>query len=496
MAVPGQLDARRPDASGEPAVTGTWWLLTGPDDTGAAEADFCAEALRRHGGTVVPLGLDADRTDRAALAARLRDLADGGPRPAGIVSLLPLDETPAPAHQSVPVGFAGTVTLVQALGDAGVRAPLWCLTRGAVATGPADPLPHPLQQLTWGFGRVAALEHPDRWGGLVDLPDELDDAAGRRLVRVLAGADGEDQVALRWAGAFGRRLLHAPLGDTPAPRAWRPSGTALVTGGTGALGGHMARWLAANGAAHLVLVSRRGRQAEGIADLEAELVALGARVTVAACDAADRSALAAVLADLPSEHPLTTVVHTAAVLDDSVINSLTLDQVDYALSAKVTAALNLHELTRELDLDAFILFSSMAGTVGSSGVGTYAPATRSSTPSPSTGAPRPARHLHRLGRLGRRRHGRRRVRPDAAPPRRTRDAPAPRRRGPAPGRRARRDLPDHLEHRLGPVLRRVHRHPARPADLGDPEAQRLQATKAWPRRRRPTRPARPARSPG
>ncbi|MFY1593309.1 type I polyketide synthase [Micromonospora sp. WMMD737] len=360
------------DAAGEPAVTGTWWLLTGPDDTGAAEAAFCAEALRRHGGTVVPLELGADRTDRAALAARLRDLTDGG-TPAGILSLLPLDETPAPAHPSVPVGFAGTVTLVQALGDAGVRAPLWCLTRGAVATGPADPLPHPLQQLTWGFGRVAALEHPDRWGGLVDLPDDLDDAAGRRLVRVLAGADGEDQVALRWAGAFGRRLLHAPLGDAPAPRTWRPSGTALVTGGTGALGGHMARWLAANGAAHLVLVSRRGRQAEGIADLEAELVALGARVTVAACDAADRSALAAVLADLPPEHPLTTVVHTAAVLDDSVINSLTLEQVDYALSAKVTTALNLHELTRELDLDAFILFSSMAGTVGSSGVGNYAP---------------------------------------------------------------------------------------------------------------------------
>ncbi|MEH0975057.1 SDR family NAD(P)-dependent oxidoreductase, partial [Micromonospora sp. CPCC 205546] len=360
------------DTPGEPTVTGTWWLVTGPDDTGAAEAAFCRETVQRYGGSVVPLVLDADRTDRAALAARLRDLADGG-APAGIVSLLPLDEAPAPAHPSVPVGFAGTVTLVQALGDAAVRAPLWCLTRGAVATGPADPLPHPLQQLTWGFGRVAALEHPDRWGGLVDLPDELDEAAGRRLVRVLAGTDGEDQVALRWAGAFGRRLLHAPLGDTPAPRTWRPSGTALVTGGTGALGGHMARWLAANGAAHLVLVSRRGRQAEGIADLEAELVALGARVTVAACDAADRSALAAVLADLPPEHPLTTVVHTAAVLDDSVINSLTLEQVNYALSAKVTAALNLHELTRELDLDAFILFSSMAGTVGSSGVGNYAP---------------------------------------------------------------------------------------------------------------------------
>ncbi|MFG3702746.1 type I polyketide synthase, partial [Micromonospora sp. NPDC047620] len=360
------------EAAVEPALTDTWWLVTGPDDTEAEQAVFCRDTLERHGATVVPVVLDAERTDRAALAARARDLAGAGPV-AGIVSLLALDETPAPAHPSVPVGFAGTVTLTQALGDAGVRAPLWCLTRGAVSTDPADPLPHPVQQLAWGFGRVAALEHPDRWGGLLDLPDELDDAAGRRLVRVLAGTDGEDQVAVRRVGAFARRLLRAPLGDAPAVRTWRPTGTALVTGGTGALGGHMARWLAANGAPHLVLLSRRGRQAEGIAELEAELVGLGARVTVAACDAADRSALAAVIDGLPAEHPLTTVVHTAAVLDDSVISSLTLDQVDYALSAKVTAAFNLHELTRDRDLDAFILFSAMAGTVGSSGVGNYAP---------------------------------------------------------------------------------------------------------------------------
>jgi acyl transferase domain-containing protein/acyl carrier protein len=357
---------------GEPALAGTWWLVTGPDDTDAAVAAFCHAALERRGVTVVPLALDAERTDRDALAARVRDLAGAGPV-AGIVSLLALDETPTPTHASVPVGFAGTVTLTQALGDAAVRAPLWCLTRGAVATDPAEALPRPLQQLAWGFGRIAALEHPDRWGGLVDLPDDLDDAAGRRLARVLAGTDGEDQVALRRAGAYGRRLLRAPLGDTPAPRTWRPTGTALVTGGTGALGGHVARWLATNGASHLVLLSRRGRQADGIAELEAELVGLGARVTVAACDAADRAALAAVIDAVPAEHPLTTVVHTAAVLDDSVISALTLDQVEHALSAKVTAAINLHELTRDRDLDAFILFSAMAGTVGSSGVGNYAP---------------------------------------------------------------------------------------------------------------------------
>ncbi|WP_146167959.1 acyltransferase domain-containing protein, partial [Micromonospora sp. MH33] len=194
-----------PDTAAEPALTGTWWLVTGPDDTGAAEAAFTADALRRHGATVVPVALAGERSDRAGLAARLRDLAAATPA-AGIASLLPLDETPLPGHPHLPAGFAGTVTLVQALGDAGIRAPLWTLTRGAVSTGPADPLPHPTQQLAWGFGRVAALEHPDRWGGLVDLPGEPDDRAARRLARVLAGADGEDQVALRSTGAYGRRL--------------------------------------------------------------------------------------------------------------------------------------------------------------------------------------------------------------------------------------------------------------------------------------------------
>ncbi|MDI5940175.1 SDR family NAD(P)-dependent oxidoreductase, partial [Micromonospora sp. DH15] len=221
------------DGGDEPALTGTWWLVTGPDGTdtdgsaagqqraGAALAAFTRDALARRGATVVPVALAADRTDRDALAARLRDLAATHPA-AGIVSLLAPDETPTPAHPHVPVGFAATVTLTQALGDAGVRAPLWALTSGAVSTDPADPLPHPGQQLAWGFGRVAALEHPDRWGGLVDLPADPDDTTGRRLARILAGADGEDQVALRRAGAFGRRLLRAPRGDAPAPPTWRP----------------------------------------------------------------------------------------------------------------------------------------------------------------------------------------------------------------------------------------------------------------------------------
>ncbi|MET9701105.1 SDR family NAD(P)-dependent oxidoreductase [Streptomyces sp. NPDC006529] len=156
-------------------------------------------------------------------------------------------------------------------------------------------------------------------------------------------------------------------------REWRPTGTTLVTGGTGALGAHVARWLAGNGAEHLLLVSRRGAEAPGAAGLREELAALGAGVTLAACDVGDRDALAALLADIPADRPLTAVVHTAAVLDDGVIESLTPDQVERVLRIKVDATLHLHELTRDLDLSAFVLFSSFAATFGAPGQGNYAP---------------------------------------------------------------------------------------------------------------------------
>ncbi|MEV6978534.1 SDR family NAD(P)-dependent oxidoreductase, partial [Kitasatospora sp. NPDC093806] len=149
--------------------------------------------------------------------------------------------------------------------------------------------------------------------------------------------------------------------------------TVLVTGGTGALGGHVARWLAGQGAEHLLLVSRRGSQAPGADDLAAELSALGAKVTVAACDIADRAALAALLDGIPAEHPLTAVFHTAAVLDDGVLDSLTVEQMARVARVKADAALHLDELTRSRDLDAFVLFSALAGTFAASGQGNYAP---------------------------------------------------------------------------------------------------------------------------
>ncbi|HEX4700889.1 MAG TPA: SDR family NAD(P)-dependent oxidoreductase, partial [Pseudonocardiaceae bacterium] len=151
-----------------------------------------------------------------------------------------------------------------------------------------------------------------------------------------------------------------------------PDGTVLITGGTGGLGGLVARHLVAtHGVRHVLLASRRGQDADGAAELVAEL---GDAVTIAACDVADRNALASLLADIPAEHPLTAVLHTAGVLDDGVVGSLDADRLDRVLRPKVDAAVHLHELTKDADLAAFVLFSGAAGLFGGAGQGNYAAA--------------------------------------------------------------------------------------------------------------------------
>ncbi|MGX1667847.1 type I polyketide synthase, partial [Streptomyces sp. NPDC055366] len=350
------------------ALTGTWLVVS---RDGAGEESVAA-ALSRHGAQVVPVRTGG-AMDRESLAARtateVRTAAEArkatGRPVAGVLSLFALDpELPSG-------GLNATLALVQALGDSGLAAPLWCATRGGVAIGGSDTPAGPDQAMVWGFGRVVALEHPERWGGLVDLPATLDERSGARLAGVLSGTQGEDQVALRASGVYGRRLLpvsSARLGD------WDPTGTVLVTGGTGSLGGHVARWLVAKGAEHLLLTSRRGLEAEGAKELHAELTALGARVTIAACDVADRDALADLLASVPAELPLTAVVHAAGTLDDGVLSALTPERLDGVLRPKAGAAANLDELTRDLDLSAFVMFSSVSGTFGAAAQGNYAAA--------------------------------------------------------------------------------------------------------------------------
>ncbi|MGW8066921.1 SDR family NAD(P)-dependent oxidoreductase, partial [Streptomyces ziwulingensis] len=359
--------------AGAPVAAGTWLAVV---PAAHAEDPWTSAVLDAVGTDVVRLTLGPEDTaGREALAGRLRGLTADGFALTGVVSLLALADSPetaaSPDGSAVPA--APTAVLFQALLDAGVTAPLWCVTRGAVAVAASEALTDPVQAAVWGIGRVAALEHPAAWGGLVDLPAELDARAARRFAAVLAGHDGEDQVAVRASAVFGRRLVPAP--DTAPGTGWEPRGTVLVTGGTGGRGAHVARRLAAAGAEHLVLLSRRGPEAPGAGGLRTELEGLGARVTLAACDAADREALAAVLAGIGADTPLTAVLHAAGVVDDGVLDELTPERYADPHRARTLPALHLHELTRGLDLDAFVLGSSVAGAVGTAGRANLAAAT-------------------------------------------------------------------------------------------------------------------------
>jgi polyene macrolide polyketide synthase len=253
------------------------------------------------------------------------------------------------------------------------------MTRGAVAVGAEEGLAGMTQSPVWGLVRCAQAEHPGRLV-LVDTDDE--EASGVALPAALAS--DEPQLALRAGRISAPRLVRVAAdtfggsADEGAAAALDSQRTVLITGGTGALGALVARHLVADrGIGHVLLASRRGHEAPGAAELEAELTGLGAQVRIASCDVADRTQLKELLDAVPEEHPLGAVVHTAGVLDDAVIDALTVERVDRVLAPKLDAAWHLHELTRHLDLSMFVLFSSAAATLGSPGQGSYAAANAS-----------------------------------------------------------------------------------------------------------------------
>ena len=248
------------------------------------------------------------------------------------------------------------------------RSRLVLVTRQAVAVNADERVAGLAEAAVWGLVRSAQTENPGQLT-LVDVDDE------ERSLGALAAAlaTGERQLALRAGAAFVPALARA---EPAAPgTSWDRTGTVLITGGTGALGALVAHHLVErHGVRGLLLTSRRGLEAPGARELRDELSGLGADVRVAACDTANREELAELLNAVPADRPLTGVLHLAGVLDDGVLTALSPDRLDRVLRSKVDSAVHLHELTRDLGLSAFVLFSSISGILGGAGQANYAAA--------------------------------------------------------------------------------------------------------------------------
>ncbi|MEV7168027.1 SDR family NAD(P)-dependent oxidoreductase, partial [Streptomyces microflavus] len=240
------------------------------------------------------------------------------------------------------------------------------VTDRAVAAGDA---PDPDTAAAWGLLASAQAEAPGR----IVLVDAPQDTGAEALAAAVA--TGEPRLAVRPEGVLVPRLRPVRDQGSAARPPWHPEGTVLITGGTGTLGALVARHLVTeHGVRRLLLAGMRGEQAPGAGELREELTALGASVTVAACDVANREQLAELLASVPAEHPLTGVVHTAGVLDNGLVSGMTPKRLAAVLAPKADAARHLDELTRGLGLAAFVLFSSTTGTFGAPGQSNYAAA--------------------------------------------------------------------------------------------------------------------------
>ncbi|MFB7664787.1 SDR family NAD(P)-dependent oxidoreductase [Kitasatospora sp. NPDC056138] len=349
------------DGTGAPVAT-VRTLVARPVSAGQLAAEP-GESLFRVDLVPVPEPAGTDLVDLADLAVcGTDDLGLGAPLHPDLESL----EGPVPALLVLPVAVPGTTpdlpsavhgtvgrTLAVLRGFLGDRR--FDRSRLAVVTRAGELTHAPLA----GLVRAAEAENPGRF-----LLVDTDGTPG--LAAALAA--GEPEVAVRDGALWAPRLARAEPGQRPV---WDTDAAVLITGGTGGLGGLVARHLVtAHGVRRLLLTSRRGEDAPGAAELRAELEGLGAEVTVARCDAADRGQLAALLA----EYEIGGVVHSAGVVDNGMLATLSPEQVERVLRPKVDAAWNLHELTRDRSLAAFVLFSSTAGLLVGGGQANYAAA--------------------------------------------------------------------------------------------------------------------------
>ncbi|HEY1619081.1 MAG TPA: SDR family NAD(P)-dependent oxidoreductase [Streptosporangiaceae bacterium] len=335
------------DPAGGPVVS-VGALSMRPADVGRIAAPSAEDMLFRVDWREIPVPPAAP----GRVPGRLVDLAEPEAEPE------PYAEAGMPGRARQLAGRA--LEEIQAQLSQGNEPPLVLLTRDARSD--------PAMAAVWGLVRVAQSEHP----GQVVIVD-LDGTPESITLLPGAAATGEPQVAVSGGACFVPRLARhdeSPGDDSPE---LDPDGTVLISGGTGTLGGLVARHLVTrHGARHLLLCSRRGLDAPEAKELQADLTMLGARATIVACDVGDPAAAAGLIAGIPAAHPLTAVIHTAARLDDGVITSQDRGRIDTVFGPKVDGAWNLHRLTRDARLAAFVLFSSASGTLGNAGQASYA----------------------------------------------------------------------------------------------------------------------------
>ena len=265
--------------------------------------------------------------------------------------------------------------LVQAMvrEPSGPAPALWIVTRGAQPGCQGSGLEDLAASATWGLGRTMATEHPELWGGLVDIDVDEPVAAARAIASALAVQD-EDELCVRQGRVHASRLRRCKLARQPATLALSRDATYVVTGGVGGMGLRVAQWLADLGAGHLVLLARREPDADARLAIERMRTA-GAQVITRRVDVADQAALTALFDEVSGTlPPVRGVMHIAGIFDDRVIMRQDWTRFERVLAPKVRGGWLLDRLTANLDLDFFVAFSSGASFLAPVGLANYAAA--------------------------------------------------------------------------------------------------------------------------
>jgi acyl transferase domain-containing protein/acyl carrier protein len=376
--------AQAPDTLEAESAGESWLILDEPGGLG----QHVAEMLEAQGAAVQ----FAPATSNATLeqiVTTLENLPTGTEQ--RIVACNGL-ATPEPADQGLaaftqpgqPVEMM--LQLMQALASRTETSKLWIVTRGAQPV--TTPVTAPAQASLWGLGRVMALEHAEHWGGLIDLATDGDaQTEATQLLQLIRNAGDEDQLALRGGTAYIARLDRSEPRPAQLPT-FRHAASYLITGGLGGLGLKLAHWMAEHGAGTLVLMGRKGMpprtewstlptdsraaaQAQAIGAIES----LGTRVHVVAADVADETAMATLFERFGTELPaLHGIIHAAADLNAATIAEMHVDALRSMLRPKLAGTWLLHQLSRDVPLDFFVLFSSTTALWGSARLGHYAAA--------------------------------------------------------------------------------------------------------------------------